>query len=352
MMSILIRLKQYLGVLLLDYSRFSTALNRTDKSYAALCNRNELLEASTDGQGYRCQWQWTSDLHAPKYFPGLGMRLMTRAFSDHPIIRSRAPKKTNGKPDVTYIIGHRGSQRLPHLLATLEGIAGQNDAAIECIVVEQDIEATLAGRLPDWVKHIHTPPPTVDMPYCRSWAFNVGAKAASADVLVLHDNDMVIPADYSKEILAKVKNGFEVVNLKRFIFYLTEKHSAAMFENAYSLDAHAPESIMQNSEGGGSIAITKKAYQTIGGFDESFIGWGGEDNEFWERAQTLPLWPYAYLPLVHLWHAAQPGKAQSDNQTLKHYRIRSMLPAEMRINELRLVNSGNMSGPVGLESNE
>jgi len=327
MMTIPIRLKQYLGVLLLDYLRFSTALNRTDESYVALCNRNQKLEASPDGTGYRCLWQWTSDLHAPKYLPSLGLRLMQRAFSD------------------------RGLQRLPHLLATLESLAGQTGAVVECIVVEQDVEASLAGKLPDWVKHIHTPPPSADMPYCRAWAFNVGAKEALADVLVLHDNDMVIPSDYSKEILSKVKTGFEVVNLKRLIFYLSEKHSALMFQNAFSLEAHAPESIMQNSEGGGSIAITGQAYSAIGGFDESFIGWGGEDNEFWERANTRNVWNYANLPLVHLWHAAQPGKAATDNLTLKHYQARSMLSAELRINELRLVKSGEMSGPFGYQSN-
>lgn len=346
-MNVLIRLKQYLGVLLLDYSRFSAALNRADKSYAALCNRNEKIEASPDGIGYRCLWQWTSDLHAPKFFPGLGLRLMQRAFSNHPIVRSRAPKRADGRPDIAYIIGHRGLQRLPHLLATLESIAGQADAVIECIVVEQDVEATLTGMLPDWVRHIHTPPPTAGMPYCRSWAFNIGAKAALAEVLVLHDNDMVIPADYSKEILARVKSGFEVVNLKRFIFYLTEKHSAAMFENAFSLDLHAPESIMQNSEGGGSIAISKQAYEAIGGFDESFIGWGGEDNEFWERAQTRTVWNYAYLPIVHLWHAPQPGKAHPDNETLNRYKALSEVPAEARIAVLKSLQNGQNSGPLG-----
>ncbi|MGH8106448.1 MAG: galactosyltransferase-related protein, partial [Arenimonas sp.] len=114
-----------------------------------------------------------------------------------------------------------------------------------------------------------------------------------------------------------------------------------------SLLKRPPESIMQNSEGGGSIAITRKAYEEIGGFDESFIGWGGEDNEFWERAKTRRLWPYAFLPIVHLWHAAQPGKAKLDNQTLSLYQKRSEVSPEIRIAKLRAMESGNLSGPVG-----
>ncbi len=67
---------------------------------------------------------------------------------------------------------------------------------------------------------------------------------------------------------------------------------------------------MQNAEAGGSIALSRDAFHAIGGYDESFVGWGGEDNEFWERAQTRRVWPYGYLPFVHLWHAPQPEKLQ------------------------------------------
>jgi len=96
-----------------------------------------------------------------------------------------------------------------------------------------------------------------------------------------------------------------------------------------------------------SIAITRDGYQRIGGMDEGFIGWGGEDNEFWERCQTLKLWPYGALPLVHLWHPAQPGKYQADNQTLKRYRDLSKIPPEIRIERLRQEAAGALTGPAG-----
>ncbi len=95
---------------------------------------------------------------------------------------------------------------------------------------------------------------------------------------------------------------------------------------------------MQNLEAGGSFAITGKAYFEIGGFDESFVGWGGEDNEFWERAQTLKLWPYGYLPLVHLWHEAQLGKFDQQRQTAELFERRSAIAVEERIEELRRRN--------------
>ena len=92
---------------------------------------------------------------------------------------------------------------------------------------------------------------------------------------------------------------------------------------------------MQNAEAGGSLAVARSAFFEIGGYDESFVGWGGEDNEFWERAQTRRVWSsYGYLPIVHLWHAAQPRKTDPGNPTLRHYEKLSGMTVEDRIAEL------------------
>jgi hypothetical protein len=81
--------------------------------------------------------------------------------------------------------------------------------------------------------------------------------------------------------------------------------------------------------------------------DEGFIGCGGEDNEFWERAQTLRVWPFGCLPLVHLWHPAQAGKYQADNPTLARYREQAAIDPLRRIAALNAAGSGSMSGPAG-----
>jgi hypothetical protein len=342
-------MKALLGVLVKDLPRYLPALLGGNAGYLALRNRAERLEPAPDGSGYRCDWQWTSDLHAPKVLPFLGRWLMKQALADHPIRRLQQPEVVSIQPQVSFIIGHRGMSRLPHLLATLESIAGQQDVPVECIVVEQETESQLAGQLPAWVRHIHTPPPTADMPYCRSWAFNIGVRQARGAVLVLHDNDMLVPADYAAQILKRVNHGYEVANLKRFIFYLNEKHTQAVFSGLSSLMDEAPETIVQNLEAGGSVAITREAFERIGGMDESFIGWGGEDNEFWERAKTCKAWPYGYLPIVHLWHPSQPGKYQGENPTLRHYRELSAIPATDRIVRLNSLGHGVMAGPYGYQ---
>jgi GT2 family glycosyltransferase len=172
------------------------------------------------------------------------------------------------------------------------------------------------------------------MPYSRAWAFNVGARLASGEVLVLHDNDLLVPRDYAQEIVARFEEGNEVINLKRFIFYLSEMDSAKAFLAGALTPEVAPTAIMQNALGG-TIALSREAYVSIGGFDESFVGWGGEDNEFWERAQTRSCWPYGYLPFLHLWHAPQGEKLSSERSTAKLFEDLSRVPASERIADLR-----------------
>jgi hypothetical protein len=81
--------------------------------------------------------------------------------------------------------------------------------------------------------------------------------------------------------------------------------------------------------------------------DESFIGWGGEDNEFWERAATLKVWPWADLPLIHLWHSAQPGKHDASFATAQRYLELAQIDPRERIARLRATTRGQAHGPAG-----
>lgn len=341
------RVRGFLGVLARDLPRYVWALCCGGR-WGRVRNRQERLDLAPDGSGYRCDWQWTSDLHAPKVLPFLGRWLMRRALHEQPIRCRPEPEHGSKKPDISFVVGHRGRARLPNLLATLRSIAGQRDVCLECIVVEQSAAPEIEAYLPAWVRYVHTPLPTADMPYCRAWAFNVGARLARGALLILHDNDLLIPQDYGRLHLGLLRQGWEVINLKRYIFYLSPQATQRACEAslAHAL-RDAPESILQNAEGGGSLAIGREAYLAIGGFDEAFIGWGGEDNELWDRALTRRLYPFGYLPLVHLWHPAQPGKRQPDRErgeTAILLKERLEVPPEARIQELRQRNFGDLLG--------
>lgn len=324
-------LRQRLGALAIDWPRYERAIHG---AWERIHNRDERLLVAPQGRGVACQWQWTSDLHVTRVFPRLGIRLMRRALAEWPIAFADSPVEHHDAPDVSFVIGHRGHERVPQLLATLGTLAAQQGVGCECVVVEQSVKPEVRERLPAWVRYVHTPLPVVDLPYCRSWALNVGARIATGRLVVFHDNDMLVPERYALELWQRHRAGFEVVNLKRFIFYLSQAHSQEIQAARRVTTSRAPEATVQNLEAGGSIAVDRDAFLALGGYDEAFVGWGGEDNEFYERAVTRKTWPFAYLPIVHLWHAPQPRKEDPSNPTARQRAERSALPPQRRIAEL------------------
>lgn len=327
--------KEWLGVWLKERLCYEWLLRRPAPAHLAIANRDERLEMAPDGGGQACLWRFTSRLHAPRLQPPLGKRLLRRCLAEAPIRRRSTLLRGDGPPELSVLIGHRGLERLPLLLATLDSLAAQEDVRLECLVIEQDSEPRIAERLPPWVRHIHGPLPDPTAPYNRSHTFNLGARAARAPVLLLHDNDMLVPAGYARRLLEKIARGYAVVNPKRFVFYLDEVHSVAVLAGSEDYGARPAEAIVQNLEAGGSMAITAEAYAAIGGMDEGFVGWGGEDNEFWDRCLTRPTWIWGYEPIVHLWHRGQPLKHQLDNPNLERARAVMQRPALERIAALR-----------------
>lgn len=321
-------LRRRLGAIVYDWPRF---LRHVDGDWTRIHNRDEKI--STDGRGVLCQWEFGSDLHLPKVYPSTGRWLMRRAFADHPLSLSANPLGISDRPAVSFVIGHRGRERFPQLLTTLRCLAAQSDAAIECVVVEQSSRPEIEAGLPTWVRYLHTQgDPGLD--YCRSAAFNAGAQVARGDVLVFHDNDILVPERYAAEMAARAREGWDFIDAKRFIFYLTEEETRILMAGD-AFHTRTADTVVQNVHGG-SVGATRRAFFEVGGFDEEFVGWGGEDLDFWERAVSHGrAYAFGYLPLVHLWHPAQKGKAQPDAPAVRrYYQVRDIPPAE-RIRRLR-----------------
>jgi N-terminal domain of galactosyltransferase/Glycosyl transferase family 2 len=323
-------LRHRLGALWHDWPRYRRAL--AGGRWWLYHNRDERIVS--DGRGVRCEWRFTSDLHIARVFPKLGARLMRAAFEEWPVVLGDAPP--GGDPAVSFVIGHRGLQRLPNLLLTLRSIAGQSDIAIECIVVEQSVATEVRDQLPPWVRYVFT---ESRGDYNRSATLNAGTAAARGEVVILHDNDMVVPARYAAEVLERVGEGARFVDLKRFIFCLDEAETARAFASGRVGHAVPVATIVQNSQGA-SIAATKAAYRDIGGFDEGFVGWGAEDNDFRDRAEAFGgTYRFGYLPMIHLFHTPQAGKLAGDAApAVARYRKLEKVSPEERIRRLRAAN--------------
>ena len=349
MVSFTPRWRLIFGALLLDAPRFIVCL-LMPAGWRRMRNRKDSVRFAPDGRGVACEWEYTRTLHLCDVFPKLSVLLLSRALQESPIQLLAAPEHVrdeafcwNGAglaagdypPQVSFLIGHRGLERLPLLLWTLQSIAAQEQIRFECIVVEQSAEEQIRDALPSWVRYQHQPV-DAEMPYNRSATFNLAATLARAPLLVFHDNDMVIPVCYGKELFERFEQGYEVINLKRFIFYL-DKTSTDVFPECILKKKCIIDSVVENLEGGGSMAIGAQAFNEIGGFDEKFVGWGGEDVEFWDRCLIRKVWEYTNLPILHLWHSSQPGKRAVRGlgaMTADLTEQRMALPVDERIREL------------------
>lgn len=341
-------LRKWLGVAILEYPSYRRVLAAKGRDWIGLCNRRESTSWSPERAGVACNWEWTSQLHAPSIMPHLRKAMFARALSDFSFELVTSPRRRamGGPVDVSFVIGHRGLERLPLLLATLKSIAAQEGVSVECIVVEQSAEMLIFPALPEWVSYVHTPPPVAGMPYARSWAFNVGALRTSGRLLIFHDNDLLVPVTYAAEHLKVIDSGYDAANLKRFIFYMNEQATQDVTGGRGLADCSGGvECILQNALGGGSLAIDRNAFFEIGGFDEDFVGWGGEDNEIWDRVLTRSVYRFGHLPLIHLWHSPQPGKMAVRGRGIHTAELvdrRREIAPEERINELKERVIGNL----------
>ena len=224
--------------------------------------------------------------------------------------------------------------------------------AIEVIVVEQDDLPRLSGTLPH---------PAVRRvfahnrgPFNKGWGFNVGARHASGGELAFCDADVLIGASLDKALqlcardYAMAKPYVRLIDLSRAD---TLALRAGTLPSVTADPRHAGREAIGEALPlcGGLFAIRRTAFAHLGGFDERFVGWGGEDDAMTikvERAR-LSCVELDDEPALHLWHprprartTGQPHYAQNV-ALLAAYR--SYADAEMsRLAEVQWQVCGNV----------
>lgn len=139
---------------------------------------------------------------------------------------------------------------------------------------------------------------TADDPGPGEWskgrAVDAAVTNASGDVLVLADADLLINPEPLEHAVAVAETAPWVVPHSA-VYRLTEHATQSLALN------HDPRSVVvkqlpreqlarrlyQGPAGGGYVALTRAAYETVGGIDPRFLGWGGEDISFARALDTL-----------------------------------------------------------------
>jgi glycosyltransferase involved in cell wall biosynthesis len=186
------------------------------------------------------------------------------------------------------IPSHNRAQLLDAMLAALA--AQLIDVPFEVIVVLDGCTDESAGILATW-KELGEMPSLrwIEQPRSgQALARNVGAFAARAPVIVFLDDDVIPDADLLAIHLAHHAQGERIAVLGD---YEVVRHDDSLctlgvwswWEDTYHRRASAWQPQGYRDFCTGNVSVRKEDFANVGGFDQDFTGYGGEDYEIGYR---------------------------------------------------------------------
>jgi GT2 family glycosyltransferase len=236
-------------------------------------------------------------------------------------------------PDLAIIVT---SYQMPwHLLRVLESIACQRTTRRFEVVVSDDgsadetprVVADFRARAPFLVRFLTHPHSQFHAARCR----NDGARATTAPHLMFIDGDCLLPPDHIEQHLRAWQPGgvtcgycirldqsvshqvtLEAVRSGEFVAWapaeqrgkLRRMHYKALW---YGAIGHATKPAFR----GGNFALARVDFERVNGFDENFLGWGCEDDDFGRRLRAGGVRMISVLSrtwVYHLWHPPTPTR--------------------------------------------
>lgn len=240
--------------------------------------------------------------------------------------------------------------RLEHLRAGFLCLLRQQKQIDELIITDdgssQNISDYISDLLPKakfTVKHIFQE----DKGFRKTRALNNAVLNAEGEILVFCDQDLIFGEDYIQTIFNNIKKNIflmgrahhiteneknmiisEIDNIKKYSDIL-EKLPSKYPETIKKMLAEDKKRRILNffklsKRGiklvGMSYALLKEDYIKVNGYDENYIGWGEEDDDFGNRLNVAGIKGKEMITQntqLHLWHYSDPSKIKSSNE--KYY---------------------------------
>lgn len=224
----------------------------------------------------------------------------------------------------TYIIGYRHKMdRLSLLKRTLDWI--NSFSGVQVILVEQDKHSKIS-HLNLKYQHVFI---KSEMPYNRSWSFNVGLKYASTDIIVFGDSDIIMnPNDLINGLNALKEH--DMVSPYNSVVDLTQQENGLQLQQIISIDRPGRgENDNQKINISGGISIFRRdTILKIGGWSENFVDWGGEDDFQTLKVKNFLKWTELKARCYHLWHQREQPDPVNYKRTLQILENASKLTKE------------------------
>lgn len=231
----------------------------------------------------------------------------------------------------TYAIGWRHHRdREPNLRRVLSWLALFPD--LDVLVVEQDNMRRFSP--PPGVRHVFA---RSQAPYNRSWGFNVAYRESDSPNIVFGDSDIIMQVHEFRAALEAAEN-VDVVSPYSSVVDLESFESSLPLEGLASVvrPGRGETDNQRTNLCGGVVAFSRSAFERVGGWDENFEGWGGEDDMMSFKVSAAGL-RTACMPFrcYHLWHHRQAPDPVLYSRTLGLLKSRVSLGGEAVLNLAR-----------------
>lgn len=143
--------------------------------------------------------------------------------------------------------------------------------------------------------------------YNKSKALNYGAIKANTKYLIFNDCDIVME-EYTYNFCLKYLKEFEMVSPYSMCFDLSIPETDKFYLTPIVKVplGRKPREGSFNPEytniSGGCMMIRRDSFWSIGGWDEEFSGWGGEDDAFNHKIKKCLKYKVFNNICLHLWH--------------------------------------------------
>jgi len=210
---------------------------------------------------------------------------------------------------LSYLITYResgSSERRENLFAVLRWLAQWPE--IDLVVIEQD-------SVPRLERDPSQPNCSMGLaynpgPFNKAWGLNVAARMARGPLLALADADLIVPRALPGAV-ERCSPGHAVKPYRSIVdLTVVESKRVRAGEWGFAPRRAAGAPLNREAQGehvvfaGGLFVIHRDDYLQLGGFDERFVGWGGEDDAMTVKLRRagVALSEIGDEPALHLWH--------------------------------------------------
>src|SRR5688572_13080435 len=189
----------------------------------------------------------------------------------------------------------------------------------------QHCRAIWVREFPEWQISIGI---SDEGPFQRSQAINRAAEAAGDwDIALIIDGDTISEPRAVRAAVdwAHQTGGLAIAHRSRLMLTRSATQQLLSGKQVDTGRRHNVSRVWQGSDSVScAVAVRRSTWELVRGFDERFVGWGGEDTAFYLACETMTgvLGHFEDAMCLHLWHESQPEASRSAptfirNQALK-----------------------------------